>query len=82
MSVERSKTMLDIIRRVIEYEVNRRQEVYEMLTDGYAGDIEAYLTDYAGDYDVEEVTTDTYKVCNLTGQSWIVEDGKVGRLVF
>ena len=74
--------MLDIIRMVIEYEISRRQAAYEMLTDGYAGDIEAYIADYAADYEVEEVTTDTYEVCNHTGQSWIVEDGEVERLVF
>ena len=74
--------MLDIIRAVIEYEANRRQEVYEMLKDGYNGDIETYIADYAQDYEVEEVTTDTYNVCNQTGQSWIVEDGEVERLIF
>ena len=74
--------MLDIIKMVIEYEINRRQEAYEMLTNGYAGDIEAYIADYTEDYEVEEITTDTYKVCNKTGQSWIVEDGAVERLIF
>ena len=67
---------------VIEYEVSRRQEAYEMLTDGYAGDIEAYIADYEGDYEVEKVTTDTYKVSTPNGCSWVVEDGNVERIVF
>lgn len=74
--------MLEIIRKVIEYEINRRQDAYEMLMDGYAGNIEAYIADYANDYEVENITTGIYKVCHANGHSWVVEDGKVERIVF
>lgn len=74
--------MLDVIRKVMEYEVGRRQEAYEMLTDGYAGDFEAYVEDYAEDYEVEEITTGTYRVFTASGLSWIVEDGEVERVIF
>lgn len=74
--------MLDIVRAVIEHEIGRKQEAWEMLVDGYAGDIEAYIADYADDYDVEQVTPYTYKVMNQVGHSWIVEDGDVERIIF
>ena len=42
----------EIIREFLEARVKAGQSEYEMMTDGYNGDFEAYAADYADDYKV------------------------------
>lgn len=49
-----SQRSREAIVRVLRSEVARKQEAWEMVEDGYGGDIEAYIADYIGDYEAEE----------------------------
>lgn len=70
----------EAIKAVIAYEIEQGQEVYEMLQDGYSGDVEAYIADYAGDYTAEEREDGTIVVNHISGgRPWIVEDGRIER---
>lgn len=75
-------TKREAIERVLRYEVDKRQSAWEMVQNGYNGDIEEYIADYAIDYDAEEVTTDTFRVSHPSGCSWVVEDGEVERVIY
>ena len=75
-------TKREVIERVLRYEVDKRQSAWEMVQNGYNGDIEEYIADYASDYDAEEVTSGTFRVSHPNGCSWVVEDGEVERVIF
>lgn len=42
----------DIIEKVIRHEIDKGQSAWEMVQNGYGGDIEGYIADYRGDYEV------------------------------
>lgn len=47
-------TYEEAIERVIRAEVAQGQAAWEMVQDGYNGNIEEYIADYFGDYDCTE----------------------------
>lgn len=47
-------TYREAIEKVIRDEVAQGQSAWEMVQDGYGGDIDAYIEDYIGDYDCTE----------------------------
>lgn len=61
------------IKEVIIHEIEKGQAAWEMVQDGYAGDIEAYIEDYIGDYSAEE-TEDGIIVRHvaMVGKTWLV----------
>lgn len=47
-------TYREAIEKVLRDEVAKGQSAWEMVQDGYDGDIEAYIEDYIRDFDCEE----------------------------
>lgn len=68
---------IEAIKAVIEYEFERGQATYEMITDGYNGDLEAYATDYAADYIAEETEDGVVVILEHTGEKWLATDALV-----
>lgn len=69
--------MVEAIKKVIEYEIGRQQAVYEMLTDGYSGNLEAYIRDYADDYTTEETEDGIVVTLEHSGERWLVTESLV-----
>ena len=68
----------DPIEAVIRFEIKQGQAAYEMLMDGYRGDIEEYIADYAGDYEAKQMEDGSVVVTHVAGgRPYIVKDGEV-----
>lgn len=63
---------------VLEYEIDKGQEAYEMLMDGYDGCRRAYVADYASDYEAEETVDGIVVTLPYSGKRWMVmADGSI-----
>lgn len=68
----------DAIKSVIKYEIEKGGDAYEMLMDGYNGDIDGYIADYENDYSAQFMSDGRIKVTHYSGgRPWFVEDGNV-----
>lgn len=72
-------TIIEAIKAVMNYEFERGQALYEMVTDGYNGDINAYADDYVADYEAEETEDGIVVKLDHTGERWLVTETLVTR---
>lgn len=73
---------LEAIEMVLRSDVSEGQDAWEMVQDGYCGDIDAYIQDYKDDYMVEE--SDGVVIVSRIGYPndeprWFIENGTVRR---
>lgn len=70
----------EAIKAVIKYEIDQGGDAYEMLTDGYDGNIDAYIAEYESDFSAEVMSDGSIIVTHYSGgRPWIVTDGEVVR---
>lgn len=73
---------LEAIEMVLRSDVSEGQDAWEMVQNGYCGDIDAYIQDYKDDYTAEE--SDGVVIVSRIGYpndepKWFIENGTVRR---
>lgn len=67
----------EAIDTVIDEEIEAGGAAYEMLQDGYGGDVDAYKAEYKGGYTADMMADGAVRVRHAAGGEWYVEDGVI-----